>query len=440
MRRSSLLRFAPLVVFAATVWIQSVSAAGPIITSIHPSTVSAGGPAFTLTVSGDRFKKKSRIYWNGSPLDTTRVSSNELTALISADRIATSGAVEITVVRKDATSNVATLTIRDAPTSGYDWTALRAKLQSLVPGTVAGLSLMIARNDETLFAESSGNQTNDTVLPIASSTKMPSGLVILSLVEEGLIGLDEPVATYFEGRIDWPADKAAVTMRMLFNHTSGLSLDAPCLNDRSTTLRDCAQHIAGVPLEFAPGSKFAYGGSSMQVAGYVAEVVTGKKWNDLFAQKIAEPLGLARFTYTSTNNPRIAGGAYSDTNDYTRIMQMFLAGGVAQGKRILSPASIAMMKTDQIAGIPKLRSPGGATLTGYSFGWWHSDSAYLAAQPLPQTIGPELSDQGAFGCTPWIDLEMGYSAILLILDRTSTGTEIWNQIRPLIVEQMMRNR
>lgn len=326
------------------------------------------------------------------------------------------------------------------PQASYDWTALANKLQSFVPGTVNGLSFMISRNGQTLYAQGFGNLTVNSVLPIASATKMPSGIVIMKLVEQGLIDLDRPVKDYVQGKLNWPADKNAVTMRMLFNHTSGMSVDAPCLTQRNTTLQDCAQYIADQPLEFTPpGSQFAYSGSSMQVAAYVAEAITGKKWNDLFAEIVAQPLGLTKFTYTDTNNPRVAGGASSDVGDYTKIMQMILAGGSYNGNRILSPATVALMETNQIAGIPKLRSPGDTMLTGYSFGWWHSDPIYLAQQPDPRTTGTELSDQGAFGCTPWIDLGLGYSAILLIQNRTSTGTAIWDAVRPLIIEQIKRN-
>ena len=70
-------------------------------------------------------------------------------------------------------------------------------------------------------------------------------------------------------------------------------------------------------------------------------------------------------------------------------------------------------------------------LLGYSFGFWISDPSIH-----PGSNGPELSDQGAFGCTPWVDFDLGYSAVLLIKDRTRTGTEIWNAIRPIIIEEI----
>ena len=319
--------------------------------------------------------------------------------------------------------------------SAYDWSALRTKLASYVPSTVPGLTFQLTRGGETLVLEAFGNQTVDSVLPIASSTKMPSALAVLTLVDRGLLDVDRPIGEILAGRIDWPADKAAITTRMLLNHTSGLQGDAPCLGIQggSTTLRDCAQEIARAPLGFPPGTMFAYGGGSFQVAGYVAEVLAGKSWNAFFAEAVGAPLGLTRFTYGETANPRVAGGASSDVGDYSRIERTFLDGGLWQGRRILSPGMVELMREDQKGSLPVVNSPGGSELPGYSFGWWHSDPALH-----PGSDGPELSDQGAFGCTPWVDLDLGYTAVLLIRDRTSTGTAIWNEIRPLLFEQLAK--
>lgn len=417
---------------------QTVSA--QTITSLNPTAVAAGSQSFTLTVTGEGLKKKSKIQWNGAKLATTRLSSGELTAVVPSDLVAVAGEAQITVNRKGVISNALTFTVSNsAPTPGYDWSQLRARLQDFVPNPVFGLGLMITHKNQVVYTESFGLQNVDTVLPIASSTKMPSAIVMMKLVEQGLINLDEPIATYLQGKIVVPADKAAITTRMLFNHTSGVIAEPFCTNNNFTTLQACAQEALNAPLEFPPGTKFAYGGGGMQVAGYIAEAVSGKKFTELFDEIIANPLGLTRFRYNSETNPRIAGGAFSDIGDYTRILQLQLGGGIYQGQRILSQATVDEMQRNQIAGVEKLRSPGGTTLTGYSFGWWHSDPAHLSQQPQPQTIGPELSDQGLFGCTPWIDKDLNYSAIILIFNRTQTGTEIWNEIRPLIVEQIKKN-
>ena len=340
-----------------------------------------------------------------------------------------------------ATSTTPTLVVTSPANTSYDWSALEQTLENFVPEKVDGLTFLLAKNGQVIYEKALGNQTMDSFLPIASSTKMPSAVVILTLVEDGLLDLDEPIAAYLQGHINWPADKAAITTRMLLNHTSGLLGSPDCIKHSwQGTLQECAQEIANAPLEFSPGTQFAYGGGSFQVAGYVAEVVSGKSWNDLFQERLATPLGLEQFTYSggtlgSNTNPRIAGGASSTVYDYNKILQMILSNrDYNPGIRVLSPESITMMSTSQITGLPLLRSPGeDDLLLGYSFGFWISDPSLH-----PGSNGPELSDQGAFGCTPWIDFDLGYSAVLLIKDRTRTGTEIWNAIRPIIIHELSR--
>jgi CubicO group peptidase (beta-lactamase class C family) len=419
----------------------NAAAQSPKIYSISPSAAQAGATAFPIVVSGSNFKKSSVVKIGGVTLATLFVSWNKLRATVPASLAASAGSLEVKVFTKpNLSSNPVNLTIQGAPVGNYDWSALTARLQSFVPATVPGLTLQITRHGKIIYSQAFGNQTVNSVLPIASSTKMPSALAILTLVDEGRLDLDAPISTYLSnGYATIPADKATITTRMLLNHTSGLA-QSDCLNDQATTtLKQCVQEILNSPLGFAPGTKFAYGGSSFQVAGGVVEAITGMSWNQFFAQKVANPLNLTRFTYTNTQNPRIAGGASSDVGDYNRIIQTYLSGGVYGDTRILSRAMYYEMQTDQKRDLPVVNSPGGTTLTGYSFGWWHSSAAYLQSQPSPQTPGLELSDQGAFGCTPWVDLNYNYTAVLLINDRTSTGTTIWNAIRPLIIAQMQAN-
>jgi len=68
----------------------------PVLTSITPTSAGAGGPAFTLTVTGSRFISSSKVHWNGSDHTTTFVSANKLTASILASDIAASGTASVT--------------------------------------------------------------------------------------------------------------------------------------------------------------------------------------------------------------------------------------------------------------------------------------------------------------------------------------------------------
>jgi len=67
------------------------------ISSLSPSTGTAGGPEFTLTVGGSNFVSTSVVLWNGSQRATTVVSATQLTAIISASDIANIGAAKVQV-------------------------------------------------------------------------------------------------------------------------------------------------------------------------------------------------------------------------------------------------------------------------------------------------------------------------------------------------------
>ena len=330
-----------------------------------------------------------------------------------------------------------------------DWTALDAQLDSYLTsqnGPLRGYGFVLFSRDGTLHTRVGGNQTVDTVLPIASASKMPSAAAILTLVDSGQLDLDEPVATYIAAAgnpIYWSPDKARITMRMLLAHTSGmigLSDSQPNCLDRilALTLAQCAQLIAATPLLTAPGTAFNYGGADYQVAGYVATLIAGKDWHQLFHDGIAQPLGLTRFTYgdpATVLNPRIAGGAESDLGDYARILRMIQNDGALDGRRVLSSDAVRELKHNNIAGLPIVYAPfpqqARSSYTGYTLGFWVSSSSLH-----PGSAGPEFSDPGLFGTTPWIDEDIGYGAILLIDNNTYTGLDIWNAVRPLIIQQL----
>jgi trimeric autotransporter adhesin len=82
----------------------------PTLSSITPTTVTAGGAAFTLTASGTNFGQGTTILWNGTALPTTVSSSTQLTAKVTAEQIANSGAVSIRVMKADTTTS-GTLTL-----------------------------------------------------------------------------------------------------------------------------------------------------------------------------------------------------------------------------------------------------------------------------------------------------------------------------------------
>jgi len=131
--------------------------APPAITSINPATVTAGGAAFTLTVNGSGFASGAVVQWNGSPLTTNVLSSNEVTASVPASDIASPGSAQITVKSASVTSNAETLTIVAGPA-----------LSALSPDTItAGSGSFTLTASGTGFA--SGATVNWNGSPLSTS-------------------------------------------------------------------------------------------------------------------------------------------------------------------------------------------------------------------------------------------------------------------------------
>lgn len=304
-------------------------------------------------------------------------------------------------------------TAASSPKVSYDFTSVDQLLQSIAPRH-GGCALILVKDGQVIYRKSFGRHTAERVVPVASASKWLSGALIMSLVDEGKLSLDDKVSKYLP---EFDEEKSNITIRQLFSHTSGLPAEARCRNDKRTTLERCASEIAALPLASTPGEDFFYGGVSMHVGGRIAEVVSGKSWNDLFVERIAAPLGMTQtdfFSYGPTSNPRPAGDARSSADEYARFLQMLLQQGSFNGKQILSAASVAEMHKDQTGGarieytiyenhraldpdLPRAR---------YGIGMWRENFR-------------EVSSQGYFGFSPWIDVERNLAGVLSVQSRFS---------------------
>jgi len=98
----------------------NISNPAPVLTSISPSSATAGSAAFTLTATGTGFMNGSSIKWNGTALVTTYVSATQLSAQVPAANISTAGTAAVTVFSTTpggGTSNAVTFTISAASTT-----------------------------------------------------------------------------------------------------------------------------------------------------------------------------------------------------------------------------------------------------------------------------------------------------------------------------------
>lgn len=292
----------------------------------------------------------------------------------------------------------------DAVTAQVELIVQRYRL----PGAV----LRISQDGREVYARSFGGYQLDTRVAIASATKWLSATVIARLVDQGQLHWDDRLDRYAP---DVPADKAGLTLRQLFSMTSGLPGGdffggAPCLDDRRTTLEACARQILALPLASTPGTTLDYGGNAMQVAGWMAELATGKDWNRLFREQLATPLDLQQTDYSlmpgaDAGNPRIAGGAYSTAADYLAVAQLHLDAGLHAGQRLLDRATVQEMRRRQTVGARIVHTPY-PEAAGYGIGLWVEDE-----DTQGHTLG--ASSPGAFGFAPWIDTRRGLAAVFV---------------------------
>ena len=135
----------------------------PAIAAISPSSVTAGDPSFTMTITGTNFITGSTINWNGTALSTTYISATQLTANITDILVANPGSANITVVNGTpggGSSNTLVFTIGTIATNPLP------TISSLSPASVtAGSAAFTLTVNGTNFISSSVINWNGTALP-----------------------------------------------------------------------------------------------------------------------------------------------------------------------------------------------------------------------------------------------------------------------------------
>ena len=163
---------------------------------------------------------------------------------------------------------------------------------------VPGLSLLVIRDGKVLRAEGFGLSNVELQVPVKPETVFQSGSVgkqftttaVMMLVEEGKVGLDDPLTKYFS---DAPAAWKDVTVRELLSHTAGFG-DYPKSFDYRKDWTEAAQlkMLEATPLLFAPGTKWEYSNFGYMTLGILIHRITGEFYGDFLEQRIFQPLGM----------------------------------------------------------------------------------------------------------------------------------------------------
>jgi CubicO group peptidase (beta-lactamase class C family) len=363
-------------------------------------------------------------------------------------------------------------------------------------GSFSGAVALVARNGRIGYHEAFGQMdieakkpmARDGIFAIMSMTKPIVGVATLMMMEEGKVRLQDPVSKFIPewrgmtvavslpaapaGRGGGAAPPAApggrgggaaaepryytvpverdVQIRDLLTHTSGVVsgtnsnfANRAVAAGPKETLADYIPRLAKVPLEFQPGTRWAYSAAAgFDVLSRVVEVASGMPIDRFVKQRIFDPLEMKDTTYVApTGNPRLVklysrtgdrlqpaqypnfvngiyfsggGGLFSTPADYAQFAMMLANGGELNGKRLLSPRMVELMGSvfapDTLPGRPKGESYGlsvrvvndpvarNSLLSEGSFGWsgaygthfWVDPKQKLAAVVMTQTSNQEF--------------------------------------------------
>jgi len=158
--------------------------------------------------------------------------------------------------------------------------------------------------------------TADTVFDLASVTKTFTAMAIMTLVTDGKLSLDDPIARYIDRT---PSGWAAMTVRQLLTHTSGIApplsfaallKPGPLLADYTTQqLFEAATRDA---VRFAPGERHVYRDTNYFLLGMIIERVSQERYGEFLARRFFRPLGM-----TSTSVPDAWQVVKRRANGYT---------------------------------------------------------------------------------------------------------------------------
>ena len=377
------------------------------------------------------------------------------------------------------------------------------------PGRLPCAQFLIAREGELVHQSVLGMRdvergtplTDDTVFRIYSMTKPVTSVALMSLVEEGLIALEDPVAKHipwWEGLGVYSAGLApnflttppARPMQVvdLLRHTSGLTYGFQNRTNVDAAYRKLGvaevhsagdldamvADLAGLPLEFSPGEAWNYSVAT-DVCGYLVQAIAGKPLSQVLRERIFEPLKMTdtgffvrddqrdRFAacYNATpqgglalqDDPRTSpflkppvlesggGGLVSTAADYMRFSHMLLNGGELEGARILAPKTVRLMACNHL--------PGGADLTEMSRSLFSESTnagvgfglGFAVVFDPPKTLIPcsmgEFYWGGAASTAFWVDPVERVTAVLMTQVLPSSSYPIRRELRTLTYAALM---
>ncbi len=332
-------------------------------------------------------------------------------------------------------------------------------------GQIAGAVTLVARKDQVLSLQAVGFQdlekrtpmATDSLFWIASMTKPVTALAVLMLHDDRRLDIDDPVEKYlpeFKGQLVVREKKddtvvlgkpvRPVTLKDLLTHTGGVTsnpnVESGALDVLS--LREATLVYALTPLQFEPGSRWAYSNPGINVLGRIIEVVTGEDYAKALDRLVFRPLGMRNTTFwpdkkrleklavsyqagpdgrlvpaeiryltppysDKKRSPLAAGGLFSTAEDLHKLYGMLVNAGEMNRRRLLSKQTLARMFENHT----------GDLKAGFVDGMGMGLGFQVVLRPTGVTAklrAGTVGHGGAHGTQGWFDPASGAIQILLI--------------------------
>ena len=344
---------------------------------------------------------------------------------------------------------------------------------------LAGAVTIVAKSGKVVHFSAQGMQDiaaekpmrKDTLFRIYSMTKAIASVAAMVLVEEGKLGLDDPVAKYIPaaGRMKFQGKSQSrqMTVRDLLRHTAGFSNNVtvdsafrkaglPPLHE--STLEEIMNRLDAVPLRYQPGTDWHYSFGT-EVLARVIEVASGQTLDVCIEEKVCKPLGMVdtaffvpeekrhrlaeiygrnlqvvaapqpgtRGVYTFDKLPKFlsaGGGLVSTATDFMRFCLMLSNNGVLDGNRFLKRETVEAMIRNQLPeGVGEIdRRPEGR---GFGLGF---AVRTRKIDTVPSSIG-EYEWLGGAGTEYWLSPKD--ELVVITLTQQMPMIELGQEIKPI---------
>jgi CubicO group peptidase (beta-lactamase class C family) len=394
----------------------------------------------------------------------------------------------------------ATLTAADLPTAKPEDVGMSSERMHRIhdaiqrhidAGEISGAVTLVARRGRLVHLEAHGlmdieskrPMEKDAIFRIASMSKPVTGVAVMMMLEEGKLHLNDPVSKYLpefknakvaiargnsgESYLV-PADRD-LTIRDLLTHTNGLmtggigSKLGPPRPVEGDTLATYVPRLATAPLDFQPGTQWAYSGlAGPDTLSRIVELASGQPYDEFLRTRIFQPLGMKdTFFYPPDDRrPRLTtlyskspnglvkapnqdgfslktyfsggGGLISTAEDYLQFAQMLLNGGELHGKRLLSPRTVDLMASNHVGEM--FNGKLGRPAHGMGYGLLVGIVEDNVAAGMRVSNG-SFGWDGAYGTQTWIDSREKMVTIVMIQTQVgSVQRDFENAVMQAIME------